>query len=206
MGTASSRSENLTAAVLRVEHRQHAAVRLQEVELPAVEQRRRHVGRVLVVAEDERGRPGHLALRVLQPDRLQRVAAEAGRHVHDAVGVDRRGDRVHGEAGRAPALLAGREVVAHDAVRARDHHLRRALARDDERGGPRRRLVAVLAPALLAGRGVERHDEVGALVVPGHDQRVAVDRGRGCPRRSRCASASCRAASATAACPSTSSA
>ena len=115
----------------------------------------------------------------LDADRLERVAAEAARDVDDAVGVDGRGDRVRREAGGAPALLAGGEVVAHDAVRSRDHHLRRALARDHERGRPGGGLVTVLAPALLAGRRVERDDEVGALVVPGDDERLAVDRGRG---------------------------
>ena len=164
------------AAVLRVDRGDDTAVRLQEVELAAIEERRGHVGRVLVVAEDERGRRLYLALRVLDADRLERVATEAARHVDDTVGVDGRGDRVRRQAARAPALLAGGEVVAHHAVGPGHHHLRRALARDHERGRPRGGLVAVLAPALLAARSVERHDEIGPFVVPGDDERLAVER------------------------------
>ena len=163
----------------RIERRENAVVALEHVERVVVEQRRRHIGRVAVELPDDGAGARDVAPRVGQPDGLQIVAPVAARHVHHPVGVHGRGNGVHGGAAAPPNRLTGLEVVAVDLVHGRRDRLRAPAVLDDQGCGPGIDLVPVRPPALLAGAGVERRDErLSADVIPGHHQRVAVQRRR----------------------------
>ncbi len=122
--------------------------------------------------------PVRSPFRAGKPDGLQAVPAESAGQVDEAVARHRRRNRVHGQAGRVPHEFARLEIVAAHAVHAGRDDLGAAAAFDDERRGPGVDLVAFLAPELLAGALVERDDERLPLMVPHHDEAVAVQRGR----------------------------
>src|SRR5215204_3529529 len=170
----------LDLAGARVEARHHALVG-QEVDVVAVENRRRDVGRALRVAPDDVG-VLQLARRA-EADGVGQLGGEARRDDDHVVagGGDRRGDGVALKTLAAPQLLTRRRVVRDDRLGAARDQLG-ALARvDEERRGPAHLHLARRAPDLFAGLLVERDDgRVLALLLIGlHDDEVLVEHRRG---------------------------
>src|SRR5439155_4152713 len=103
--------------------------------------------------------PRDVALGAVEADGQQgpRVVAAAG--VHDPLSRYRRRDDVGRQPTAFPEDRAAGQVVAAQAVRARDDDLGLPPALDDDRRGPRGVLRAGHPPALPAGAFVEGHEE-----------------------------------------------
>src|SRR4029079_19707223 len=161
--------------------RRQRAVALQDVEIVAVDHRRRDVGTAALRAPDDEL---VLGLVVLERDVAGRAGLERDDRLDGAIPVgdddearadDRRRDRDLRVARILPQLLAGHRVVAAGEGRGLGDQLRLAVYLEDRRRGPRRDLVTLRAPDLLASGRVERGEERAALNVALHDHHVLVD-------------------------------